>query len=74
MDDIACGWMNVNIPTWPLAMPSRGQYWLIRKVREAWDRNHRQISTPTSPFSMKQIPILKENELVLWLFWPKTHV
>ena len=23
---------------------------------------------------MKQVPILKENGLVLWLFWPKIHV
>ena len=25
-------------------------------------------------FVMKQVPILKENELVLWLFCPKTDV
>ena len=46
----------------------------LSRFIKAQDRNHRWISTPTSPFSMKQVPILKENELVLWLLWPKTHV
>ena len=44
---------------------SKGNF--IIKVHEAWDWNQ-WISTPTSPFSMKQVPILKENELVLLLF------
>ena len=25
-------------------------------------------------FLSHKLPILKENELILWLFWPKTHV
>ena len=45
------------------------------KVHKAWDGNHRWVSTPTSLFSIKPVPICERKKLlVLWLFWPKTSV
>ena len=44
------------------------------KVHEAWDGNHGQFSSPTSPFSAKPVLILDQNGLALLPFWPETHV
>ena len=44
------------------------------KVHEAWDWNHGQYSSPTSPFSAKPVLILDQNGLALLPFWHKTHV
>ena len=49
-------------------------YWLIMKVHEAWNGNHGQFSSPTSPFSAKPALILEGNGLVLRLCWSKTYV
>ena len=37
------------------------QYWFVIKVHESWHGNHNWISTSTSPFSMKQVPIFEEK-------------
>ena len=63
-----CVWLQTKIILF------QSQYWLIRKVHEAWDVNHWQFSSPTSPFYAKLALVLVENGLVLLLLWPKTHV
>ena len=42
-------------------IPFELQYYFIIKVHEAWDGNHRLISSPTLPFSLKPVPTLGEN-------------
>ena len=57
-------------------IPFELQYQFTIKVHEACDGNHRWISTPTSPFSIKATFCLmrKVDYVVLWMFQPKTHV
>ena len=56
------------------ATPPELKCQFMRKIHDDWFGSHSWISTPTSPFSTKTIPILEEIRAILWLVWPKIHV